>query len=391
MASAAFDNDDEGSHLGRQQQLTPLSHSAVASENNGSDSDDEKDLFRLNLDLTVAQYKNSDLERKLQQSQGVVAMLRASNKNLQQTNVLNVAAVSEAEVLRARVEALQTSDTEKESELEATRHDATAAVQDAENTHARLRSSQDHNSRLERRVGSLERELSEANIRSNEAAMSQAEVGDLRTQLAQHSSQNRQYAQSVQMSTINAERLKTQIDGQKRELDDLQAKLAAAESSRDWHRNEHTQILAVRNTINAGRAPEIDRLKTEVTKLSKEVKGKKDQVPSLKRDIAYYIAHLDLAYRDARVYTCGHNNLNNIIQDTNETRQWDEASVAEEFFRDWEEDTEFVAEYNSARQHILSHHRAHESMKRGRGDGSGWIRDQFLEVDLRRRVKVTYN
>ncbi|KAI4960265.1 hypothetical protein J4E86_001887 [Alternaria arbusti] len=391
MASAAFENDDSGGHPARQQQPTTLSNSSVTSVNNGSDSDDEKDLFELRLQLVVADRKNSDLERKLQRSQHAVAMVRASNRNLQQTNALNVAAASEAEALRAKVEALENSAAEKDSELKATRHDVTVAVQDAENTHARLRSSQDHNSRLERKVRSLESELSEANIRSNKAAMSQAEVDDLRTQLAQHSSQNRQYAQRVQMSTTDAERLKAQIDGQKRELDDVQAKLAAAESSRDWHRDEHTQILAVRNTINAGRAPEIDRLKTEVTKLSKEVKGKKDQVPRLKRDIAYYIAHLDLAYRDARVYTCGHNNLNNIVQDTNETRQWDEASVAEEFFRDWEEDAEFVVEYNSARQHILNHHRAHESMKRGRGDGSGWIRDEFLHVDSKRRVNVTYN
>ena len=235
MASAAFENDDSGGHPARQQQPTTLSNSSVTSVNNGSDSDDEKDLFELRLQLVVADRKNSDLERKLQRSQHAVAMVRASNRNLQQTNALNVAAASEAEALRAKVEALENSAAEKDSELKATRHDVTVAVQDAENTHARLRSSQDHNSRLERKVRSLESELSEANIRSNKAAMSQAEVDDLRTQLAQHSSQNRQYAQRVQMSTTDAERLKAQIDGQKRELDDVQAKLAAAESSRDWY------------------------------------------------------------------------------------------------------------------------------------------------------------
>jgi len=232
MASAAFENDDSGGHPARQQQPTALSNSSVTSVNNGSDSDDEKDLFKLSLQLLVADRKNSDLERELQRSQHAVAMVRASNRNLQQTNALNVAAASEAEALRAKVEALETSAAEKDLELEATRHDVTVAVQDAENTHARLRSSQDHNSRLERKVRSLESELSEANIRSNKA---QAEVDDLRTQLAQHSSQNLQYAQRVQMSTTDAERLKTQIDGQKRELDDVQAKLAAAESSRDWY------------------------------------------------------------------------------------------------------------------------------------------------------------
>ena len=202
---------------------------------NGSDSDDEKDLFKLSLQLAVADRKNSDLERELQRSHHAVAMVRASNRNLQQKNTLNVAVASEAEALRAKVEALETSAAEKDSGLEATQHDVTVVVHDADNTHARLHSSQDYNSRLERNVRPLESEFSEADIRTNEAAMSQAEVDDLRTQLAQHSSQNRQYAQRVQMSTTDAERLKTQVDGQKRELDGLEEKLVAAESSRDWY------------------------------------------------------------------------------------------------------------------------------------------------------------
>jgi hypothetical protein len=150
-------------------------------------------------------------------------------------------------------------------------------------------------------------------------------------------------------------------------------------------------MLGVRNTINAGRAPEIDRLKSEVAKLRREAKDKKDQIFMLKRDIAFYITHLDLANKGSRVYTCWHDNISNIINDgQNITCQKNAGLVANDFFSDWAEDKDFLEEYNSARQHVLNHHRAHESMKPGRGDGSGWIRDELNQVDHRRRVNVTY-
>lgn len=153
-------------------------------------------------------------------------------------------------------------------------------------------------------------------------------------------------------------------------------------------------MLEIKNILNAERAhdsPPVIRLKADVARLKKDVKAQNDKISALKRDIAFYVTHLDLAAEDIRVYTCGHDDLRNILNDQNATREKNAAIVATEFFRDWEDDADFLVKYNAARQCVLDHHRAHERMKQGRGDGSGYIKGELIGVDHRRGVVITYH
>ena len=239
MASSAFDNDDDGSHLGRQQQPTPLPNSAVASENNGSDSDDERDLFRLSLELTIADRNNSDLKREIQRLQSEVDASKTRERDLERTNELNIITVSEAKSLRARVQVLGSTIEQKDTELIIARRATTIAEQDAANTRAQF---QANVRRLQGRVDSLEGELSNANTRSNEMAISQAAFDDLQTQFDQLSAQNRQYVSEANINTTDVQRLMSKIEDQKRELEDLQKKLVSAETARDRYVLHHILI-----------------------------------------------------------------------------------------------------------------------------------------------------
>ena len=239
MASSAFDNDDDGSRLGRQQQPTPLPNSAVASENNGSDSDDERDLFRLSLELTIADRNNSDLKREIQRLQSEVDASKTRERDLERTNELNVITVSEAKSLRARVQVLGSTIEQKDTELIIARRATTTAEQDAANTRAQF---QANVRRLQGRVDSLEGELSNANTRSNEMAISQAAFDDLQTQFDQLSAQNRQYVSEANINTTDVQRLISKIEYQKRELEDLQKKLVSAETARDRYVLHHIVI-----------------------------------------------------------------------------------------------------------------------------------------------------
>jgi len=228
MASSAFDNDDDGSHIGRQQLPTPLPNSAVASENDGSDSDDERDLFKLSLELAIADRNNSDLKREIQRLQREVDASETPERDLERTNQLNIITVSEAKSLRARVQVLGSTIEQKDAELIIARRAATTAEQDAANTRAQF---QANVRRLQGRVDSLEGELSNANTRSNEMAISQAAFEDLQTRVDQLSAQNRQYVLEANINTTDVQRLMSKIDGQKRELEDLREKLVDAETA----------------------------------------------------------------------------------------------------------------------------------------------------------------
>ena len=105
MAYAHSDDDDTyaGMHPSRQQRYQMLSSSTVASEDNASDSDEERDLFRLRFKLSVADRKNSDLEVEVQRLQSEIDTVKALNQNLEQEKATHTTTTSEAEALRAKM------------------------------------------------------------------------------------------------------------------------------------------------------------------------------------------------------------------------------------------------------------------------------------------------
>jgi alpha-N-acetylglucosamine transferase len=153
-------------------------------------------------------------------------------------------------------------------------------------------------------------------------------------------------------------------------------------------------MLEIRNSLNADRgheSPQVVRLRADVTRLKAESKEQKDSIAALKRDVALYFANLDLAAANVRVYTCKHRDLRNIRHDQNETKQKKVCLVSDEFVGLWKTDMEFLEQYNSIRQGILGHHRAHECMHIGRGNSSQHVKNVFVKVDQRRGVFITYD
>lgn len=239
MASAPVENDDAVMYSARQQQQPISPNNTVTSESDGSVSDEERGLFKLELELAIADRNNSDLKREIQRLKSEVDASETRERDLEQTNALNVITASKAESLRAQVQALGSAIKQKDTELIIARRATTTAVQDARNTREQSEASF---LSLQSRVISLEGELSNANTRSNETAISQVVFDDLQTQIDQLSTQNHQYVPEADISTTDAQRLLSKIDGQKRELEDLQEKVVNAEAARDRYVLHHVVI-----------------------------------------------------------------------------------------------------------------------------------------------------
>jgi hypothetical protein len=129
--------------------------------------------------------------------------------------------------------------------------------------------------------------------------------------------------------------------------------------------------------------PENNRLKNEIKVLHKKVSD-------LKWSIGYYITDLDLAQARFRVFTCRHGDFSNIPDGQKSTREKTAGLVASEFFKDWENDTEFINEYKDARLAILQHHRAHEKADQGRAHWANNLKVELERVDQMRGVKMIY-
>jgi hypothetical protein len=139
-------------------------------------------------------------------------------------------------------------------------------------------------------------------------------------------------------------------------------------------------MLEIRNNLNAAtsREPQIAKLKAEVA--------------NPKRDIAYYITHLDLAAEDLRVYTCPHDGLRDISNDQSSTREKTAGILANDMYHDWKDDAPFMRAYNSERHHVLKHHRVHERDKpQGRGAWPSVLKKKLINVDIRRGASITYS
>lgn len=158
------------------------------------------------------------------------------------------------------------------------------------------------------------------------------------------------------------------------------------------HRSEHTKILEVRNALNADRAhsSRLDKsLKGSISALKKEGKELSSQNSQLKRHIAWYIAQLDLADNQCRVFTCGHDSLDNLLDGQKATRQKTAGLLATEIFDDWSQDADFITEYHNMRQYLIDHHGAHERTGLGRGERAVRLENIFNVIDARRRIAST--
>ncbi|CAO2653255.1 Nn.00g026660.m01.CDS01 [Neocucurbitaria sp. VM-36] len=334
-------------HPSRDEREPSLTSSETVTDGDTSDYgvDDKEDL-KTELKLWLAERENDDLKRKLREAQRKANYVRTEMQAMKDTNELLTAELGtlRLEIDEANFHAMDTNNLR-------------ALVAELQATHAA------HENKVEQLTNKND-QLATQHLAAREAI-----------------NQN-----EADLSFYRAE-----CEDQGHDLIMLQEKLAAAETDRDWHRSEHTKILEVRNDLNAARAHDsrkVDRLKDDITKLRNGKQELEKSINSLKLDIAFYITQMDLV--GCRVFTCKHNDLSSVPDGQNSTRENAVWHIASEFFRDWENDNEFIEEYNGVRGYFLDHHRAHERVNQGRGDFSGQLHHRFLDLDGRRGVRVTY-
>jgi chromosome segregation ATPase len=169
---------------------------------------------------------------------------------------------------------------------------------------------------------------------------------------------------------------KSKMENLEIDLKEIEKELTSAVADRDWHKQEHVQMLTERNARNAERAQDVAgaaRVRSDKGKLKKQIRELREDVSTLKWNIGWYISELDLAEAGFRVFTCRHKKFENIPDGYNSTREKSAGLVASEFFGDWKVDEEFIREYMAARGAFLKHHRAHERANQGRGAHSSNI------------------
>jgi hypothetical protein len=60
-------------------------------------------------------------------------------------------------------------------------------------------------------------------------------------------------------------------------------------------------------------------------------------------------------------------------------------------YHEWKDDAVFIKEYNAVRHRALLHHRAHERMKPGKGEWASALKNELVQVDIRRGASITYS
>jgi hypothetical protein len=91
------------------------------------------------------------------------------------------------------------------------------------------------------------------------------------------------------------------------------------------------------------------------------------------------------------VFTCRHGTFSDIPDGEHATREKTAGLVANDFFKDWQHDADFIKEYNDTRCTVLKHHRAHKAIGQERADWASNLRNELLRIDTVRGVTATYH
>jgi hypothetical protein len=149
-------------------------------------------------------------------------------------------------------------------------------------------------------------------------------------------------------------------------------------------------MLELRNTLNASRTPEIDRLKEGNQKLKEEIQVLVERLSKQLQDIGYYITDLDLAEEGLRIYKCEHDSDKKIPYDLYCTQRL-VRMVVYNMYRQWGSTEEFRKGYERSRQVVLDHHRGHEKAGHVRGHRSQHIKTVLIDIDRKRGALIKYS
>jgi hypothetical protein len=128
----------------------------------------------------------------------------------------------------------------------------------------------------------------------------------------------------------------------------------------------------------------------ENSNLKNEVKALHEKISDLKWQIGFYITDLDLAQANFRVFTCRHEHFHDIPDGRKSTREKTAGLIANEFFKNCQNDAGFIKEYSDARLAVLNHHRAHEKADQGRANWASELKWELDGIDQMRGLITPY-
>ncbi|KAJ4360735.1 uncharacterized protein N0V89_001302 [Didymosphaeria variabile] len=213
--------------------------------------------------------------------------------------------------------------------------------------------------------------------------------GETTTQLQKQVFQFKKQLGSLQLQLGSRKAVESQLIDKCAEVDSLKYTLANLNTQKGAQSvGLSTVRTELKDALNANQTQS-----KAITALEPHVAARcdKQKMWELKRDIAFYITHLDLANNRCRVFSCAHVSLFSLPKRNKSTLQRDARVIAGEFFRDWANDKQFMDQYHFQRQYVIDHHRAHERSASGRGAHSGTIKNILTQVDGGRNVSLEYN
>ncbi len=144
---------------------------------------DDNELHNIRKNLCDVERENAGLSLDVQRLESELDTIKAWTQTLERKNRIKTIVLSEAEAVRAQLQALQTTIEKKDAELATLNANATKAAQEALRTRARIQTLKTTNSELTMKNATLERSLSDANDRLNSANISQSSFNELHSML----------------------------------------------------------------------------------------------------------------------------------------------------------------------------------------------------------------
>jgi hypothetical protein len=133
------------------------------------------------------------------------------------------------------------------------------------------------------------------------------------------------------------------------------------------------------------------QLASKNAELKDTTEALKYKIDTLRSNMAYQVAQLDIASEGWRLFNCAHENFRDIPDGANSTREVSNTKqICQELLEDWVSDEKFIKKYNNERRTILQHHRAHERVNQGRGVASFRIKSEFVKLDEKRGIPIKY-
>ena len=225
----------------------------------------------------------------------------------------------------------------------------------------------------------IETMMANLNLLIQQKAQDTEEIRELKAELQSLQSEYGTLKDVIAQTTESNMALVTKAQSLERWNAGQESENASLQTELNTLRTANAKLTAKKNQIQARASKDSSlnhQLQSQNTALRSENEDLDYEIRRMLADIAYYITQLDLAYAGYRVFDCVHDQLSDIPDRKNSTKQNSIDHVVMQLYRDYAKNTTFLKRYTEARQDVLDHHRAHERARQGRGSRSYDIRDE---------------